>query len=154
MISELDFSVIDQYYMLLREMGEGWFCFCIWKILLPKTFSSFVARDELFYFELFLVHTLQMFLLVNLLQKPFRLEGTSAGLSFNLLPKAGLAMRLDHIAQGFMQPGPEIPQGLRLHNVLETEPLPDCPNGEFPPSIPILICGCCLSAMFLPSYLF
>lgn len=41
-------------------------------------------------------------------------------------------MRSNHIAQGFMQPGPEIPQGLRLHNLLATEPLPDCPNVGFP----------------------
>lgn len=35
-----------------------------------------------------------MLLLINLLQKPFRLERISGGLQFNLLPKAGLAMRL------------------------------------------------------------
>lgn len=63
-------------------------------------------------------------------------------------------MRSNHIAQGFMQPGPEIPQGLRLHNLLATEPLPDCPNVGVPPSIPISICGHCLSATYLPSCLF
>lgn len=53
-----------------------------------------------------------------------------------------------------MQPGPEIPQGLRLHNLLTTEPLPDCPSGGLPPSIPVSISGHCLPAVYLPSYLF
>lgn len=65
-------------------------------------------------------------------------------------------MRSDQVAQGYVQSGPEIPQGPRLYNLSwQPEPLPDCPNGEFPsPSIPVSVCGHCLSAVRLPPYLF
>lgn len=46
-------------------------------------------------------------------------------------------MTSDHVAQGFIQSGPEILQGPRLHNLSQQpEPLPDCPNGKFSPFYP------------------
>ena len=53
----------------------------------------------------------------------------SGGLQFNLLLRAGPAMRSAWAAHAFIQVCLENLQGWRLHNLSE-QPLPDCPHGE------------------------